>query len=178
MFRSNLSVNITSHASDKRGGADKEGSPAEVRLYKRRWFILGMFMTYAIAAGMQWMQYSIITSVITKYYQVEPYVVEWTTMLHMLAYVLCIFPALLLLDKAVSGYVKSLIVVINIFSRLCSIMMKITTQKKMAHRYLRSYYIAWVNRKIYKNFINPVAVCLCSRLTASKMLQISHGQKT
>lgn len=79
----------------------KENEESKCQLYKYRWLILAIFMVYAVAAGMQWMQYSIITNIVVKFYNVEPYIVEWTTMLHMLAYVVCILPALWMLEKAV-----------------------------------------------------------------------------
>lgn len=95
---SNLHINDANPEEGKK--LTGKGSDIECRLYKMRWGILGIFMIYAIAAGMQWMQYSIITNIVIKFYDVEPYIVEWTTMLHMLAYVLCILPALWMLEKA------------------------------------------------------------------------------
>ncbi|XP_065215548.1 heme transporter FLVCR2-like [Planococcus citri] len=95
---SNLHINDAHPEEGKKlTGAGKD---SECKLYKMRWVILGIFMVYAVAAGMQWMQYSIICNIVVKYYHVERYVVEWTTMLHMLAYVLCILPALWMLEKA------------------------------------------------------------------------------
>lgn len=80
----------------------KTDSEEECQLYKIRWLILTIFMVYTVAAGVQWMQYSIITNIISKYYKVEHYEVEWTTMLHMLAYIVCIVPALWMLESMVS----------------------------------------------------------------------------
>ncbi len=75
----------------------------DTKLYLKRWLILAIFMAYTIAAGVQWMQYSIITNIVMKYYHVEAYLIEWTTMLHMLMYVICILPALWIIEKAVSN---------------------------------------------------------------------------
>lgn len=84
------------------GYSTAKGCESECHLYNRRWAILAIFMIYAVAAGMQWMQYSIITNIVSRFYHVESYVVEWTPMLHMLAYVVCILPALWMLEKMVS----------------------------------------------------------------------------
>ena len=74
-----------------------------IKLSKRRWIILIVFMIYALNAAMQWVQFSIITDLVVKYYHnVTPTDVEWTTTSFMLAYVIFIIPSLYLLDKVVS----------------------------------------------------------------------------
>ena len=74
----------------------------ETQLYSLRWFILAVFMLFAIASGVQWMQYTIIANFVMKFYHVEAYVVEWTSMFFMLSYVIFTFPALWFLEKVVS----------------------------------------------------------------------------
>lgn len=90
----------------------KNGTPEikienEIQLYRTRWLILAIFVVYAIAAGVQWMQYSIIANFVMRFYGVEAYEVEWTTMLHMLTYVIFIFPALWFLEYAVSTRIET-----------------------------------------------------------------------
>lgn len=62
-----------------------------------------VFMIYAINGAIQWVQFSIISDLVVKYYNnVTPTDVEWTTTSFMLAYVIFIIPSLYLLDKVVS----------------------------------------------------------------------------
>lgn len=78
---------------------------SEIQLYRMRWVILAMFMVFAIASGVQWMQYTIIANFVMKFYQVEAYMVEWTSMFFMMSYVLLTFPGLWFLDKTVSIFI-------------------------------------------------------------------------
>lgn len=78
---------------------------SECKLYLRRWFILTIFVFYSMSNAMQWIQYSIISNVITKYYNVSDLAVDWTSMIYMFTYIPLIFPASWLLDKLVIYYI-------------------------------------------------------------------------
>lgn len=84
--------------------ATAESSPelTTYQLYKIRWFLLGLFVAYSASNSMQWIQFSILTDVVTKYYGVSTTWVDWTSMLYMVLYIPFIFPASYLLDKWVS----------------------------------------------------------------------------
>ncbi|XP_065215553.1 uncharacterized MFS-type transporter C09D4.1-like isoform X2 [Planococcus citri] len=70
------------------------------KLSKRRWLIMILFMIYAINGAIQWVQFSIISDLVVKYYNdTSATQVEWTTTCFMLAYVIFIVPSLYLLDK-------------------------------------------------------------------------------
>jgi hypothetical protein len=71
------------------------------RLYKRRWLILLIFVLYSMSNAMQWIQYSIISNIVTRYYAVDSYAISWTSMIYMITYVPLIFPASWFLDKMV-----------------------------------------------------------------------------
>ncbi|XP_070511489.1 choline/ethanolamine transporter flvcr2b isoform X2 [Cardiocondyla obscurior] len=73
--------------------------PQEIRVYKRRWQILILFVVYSASNAMQWIQYSIISNIIMKYYNVSDYTVDMTSMIYMITYIPLIFPASYLLDK-------------------------------------------------------------------------------
>lgn len=79
-----------------------ESQKSEVRLYKRRWLILIIFVFYSMSNAMQWIQYSIISNIVQKYYNVTSFAVDWTSMIYMVTYIPLIFPASWLLDKLVS----------------------------------------------------------------------------
>ena len=37
------------------------------KIYKRRWLMLSIFVSLSVSSGFQWIQFSIITSLLTKY---------------------------------------------------------------------------------------------------------------
>lgn len=74
----------------------------ECRVYSRRWLILFLFVLYSMSNAMQWIQYSIISNIITKFYHVPDLYVDWTSMIYMLSYIALVFPGSWLLDKWVS----------------------------------------------------------------------------
>lgn len=74
-------------------------SPAlETRLYKKRWVIVLLFSSYSLSNAYQWIQYGIISNIMTKFYSVEAFAVDWLSMIYMLTYIPFIFPVTWLLD--------------------------------------------------------------------------------
>ncbi|XP_012535603.1 uncharacterized MFS-type transporter C09D4.1 isoform X2 [Monomorium pharaonis] len=71
----------------------------EIKVYKRRWLILILFVVYSASNAMQWIQYSIITNITRKYYNVSDYTVDMTSMIYMITYIPLIFPASYLLNN-------------------------------------------------------------------------------
>ncbi|XP_063227860.1 uncharacterized MFS-type transporter C09D4.1-like isoform X2 [Bacillus rossius redtenbacheri] len=71
----------------------------EVRVYKRRWIMLALFVLCAANITVHWMQFSIIANIVMKYYNVSSSAVNWTSMVYMAAYVLLVVPASWLMDK-------------------------------------------------------------------------------
>ncbi|XP_018912630.1 choline/ethanolamine transporter flvcr2b isoform X2 [Bemisia tabaci] len=69
------------------------------RVYRIRWLILFLFVLYSMANGMQWIQYSIIADVVTKYYSVSNFAVDLTSVIYMFTYIILIFPGSWALDK-------------------------------------------------------------------------------
>lgn len=64
----------------------------EFKLYPRRWLILAIYLLYSGANSFQWMEYSIITNIITKYYNVSPLTVDWTSIIYMILYPMMVVP--------------------------------------------------------------------------------------
>uniref|UniRef100_A0A8C2Z9L1 Choline/ethanolamine transporter FLVCR1 n=1 Tax=Cyclopterus lumpus TaxID=8103 RepID=A0A8C2Z9L1_CYCLU len=75
------------------------GEAPETRLYRRRFAVLAVFGLYSLVNAFQWIQYSIIANVFTRYYGVSNIMVDWLSMVYMVAYVPLIFPATWLLDR-------------------------------------------------------------------------------
>uniref|UniRef100_A0A6A7FVC5 Choline/ethanolamine transporter FLVCR1 n=1 Tax=Hirondellea gigas TaxID=1518452 RepID=A0A6A7FVC5_9CRUS len=67
--------------------------------YKRRWFILILFIAYSMSNAFQWIEYSIIANIISKYYGVDAAFVDWCSMLYMVTYIPLIFPGSWILQK-------------------------------------------------------------------------------
>ncbi|XP_076632513.1 choline/ethanolamine transporter flvcr2a [Colletes latitarsis] len=73
--------------------------PLEIKVYKKRWIILALFITYTALSTFQWIQYSIITNIISRYYNVSSLAVDWTAMTFMAYYVVLIFPMTYIIDR-------------------------------------------------------------------------------
>uniref|UniRef100_H2Z1Z5 Major facilitator superfamily (MFS) profile domain-containing protein n=1 Tax=Ciona savignyi TaxID=51511 RepID=H2Z1Z5_CIOSA len=70
------------------------------KLYKRRFFILGIFCIYSMSSAFQWIEYAIITDIILKYYKgTSSLAVVWTSMIYMLSYIPLMFVATWMLDN-------------------------------------------------------------------------------
>ncbi|XP_033254476.1 feline leukemia virus subgroup C receptor-related protein 1-like [Drosophila miranda] len=81
------------------GNAPPEG----YKVYARRWAVLILFVLYSASNAMQWIQYTIINNIITRYYGISDKWVDWTSMIYMILYIPLIFPGSWFLDKVVSG---------------------------------------------------------------------------
>ncbi|TNN39198.1 Feline leukemia virus subgroup C receptor-related protein 1 [Liparis tanakae] len=71
----------------------------ETRLYRRRFAVLAVFGLCSLVNAFQWIQYSIIANVFSRYYGVSSLAVDWLSIVYMVAYVPLIFPATWLLDR-------------------------------------------------------------------------------
>ncbi|XP_066999147.2 heme transporter FLVCR2 [Anabrus simplex] len=100
----------TEHLLPAEGGqsdsSDMTGSnqlPARLsglyKVYRRRWLMLAIFTLYSVANAAQWIQYSIISNVIQRYYGVSSYAVDWTSIVYMITFPPFIFPASAFLER-------------------------------------------------------------------------------
>ena len=77
------------------------------KVYKRRWFMLFLFVAYSFSNAYQWIHLNIIGNVIIRFYNEslptdsfqQATAIDWLSMVYMLAYIPLIFPATWLLDK-------------------------------------------------------------------------------
>lgn len=44
------------------------GEKLPMKVYKRRWLMLGLFVLFAASSVYQWIQYSIIANIVTRYW--------------------------------------------------------------------------------------------------------------
>lgn len=63
-----------------------------------------MFVACSMANAVQWIQYSIISDVIIKFYGVSSFAVDFTSIVYMVTYIPLVFPASWILDKMVSTH--------------------------------------------------------------------------
>lgn len=74
----------------------------EIKLYKNRWVVLGVFTLFAACNAVQWLEYSIIANIVVKYYGVTAVTVDWTSIIAMILYPIFLLPASFSIDKIVS----------------------------------------------------------------------------
>ncbi|XP_007245540.3 feline leukemia virus subgroup C receptor-related protein 1 [Astyanax mexicanus] len=76
----------------------ERGEPPTTKLYYRRFAVLTIFSLYSLVNAFQWIQYSIIANIFAQYYGVTNVMIDWLSVVYMVAYVPLIFPATWLLD--------------------------------------------------------------------------------
>lgn len=73
--------------------------PLQPRLYRRRFAVLFIFSLYSLVNAFQWIQYSIITNIFAQFYGVTNVMIDWLSVVYMVAYIPLIFPVTWLLDR-------------------------------------------------------------------------------
>ncbi|XP_069675406.1 choline/ethanolamine transporter flvcr2a-like [Periplaneta americana] len=71
----------------------------QCRQYRRRWFMLLIFVLCSTANAAHWMQYSIIANIMMRYYNVSSISINWTSMIYMACYIPFVFPASWVLQR-------------------------------------------------------------------------------
>ncbi|VDK72555.1 unnamed protein product [Onchocerca ochengi] len=71
----------------------------EIHQYKKRYYILLLFVLLSASNSMQWIEYSVISHIIVQFYSVSYVAVNWTSMIYMLTYIIFVLPASWVLDK-------------------------------------------------------------------------------
>lgn len=115
-------------------------SPMKMKVYKKRWFILFLYILYTAISQFQWVEYAIIGNIAQKYYNVGYSTVNWTAMVFMLVYPIFVVPASYIIDKQVSNYKlnerkEEYTHFILFYSKICLI------QKNLLNFYYKSNYM-------------------------------------
>ncbi|XP_046627484.1 uncharacterized MFS-type transporter C09D4.1-like [Neodiprion virginianus] len=71
----------------------------EVKVFKRRWLQLVLFVLFSSSNSVQWLQYTIITNIVCLYYNVSRFAVASTTVVLMVSYMLLLFPTSYLINR-------------------------------------------------------------------------------
>ncbi|XP_046751771.1 feline leukemia virus subgroup C receptor-related protein 2-like [Diprion similis] len=75
------------------------GSPFKVRVFKRRWLQLFLFVLCGICSSYQSPQFTIISHIISRYYDVSVLAVASTNIMLMVGYSVFLFPGLFLMER-------------------------------------------------------------------------------
>lgn len=59
----------------------------EYKVYKKRFLILLIFSLYSMSSSFQWIQYSIVTTIIAPYYNVSNVSINYTSLAYMIYYI-------------------------------------------------------------------------------------------
>ncbi|XP_046466707.1 uncharacterized MFS-type transporter C09D4.1-like [Neodiprion pinetum] len=70
----------------------------EVKVFKKRWLQLALFFLYSASIHIHVYQYTIISNIICKYYNVSTLAVEWTSIIFMVMYLILIIPCSYLIN--------------------------------------------------------------------------------
>lgn len=73
--------------------------PPVICVTKKRFLILLLFSLYSMSNAFQWIEYAIITNVVSTYYGVSNIAINWTSVIYMALYVPGIIPASWLLNR-------------------------------------------------------------------------------
>ncbi|KAF7284226.1 hypothetical protein GWI33_022378 [Rhynchophorus ferrugineus] len=80
---------------DQEGG----GGADVIKAFKRRWYILAVYVYYSTISCFQWVEYSIVTNIVMRYYNVSSSAVDWTGVMFMIVWPIFVFPSSFLIDK-------------------------------------------------------------------------------
>lgn len=73
-----------------------------VKVYRRRWLLLALFVAVIGLNAAPWLQYCVIEDVTMAYYAVSGTMVQWTSLVFNVTAMLLAFPAAWMLDRYVS----------------------------------------------------------------------------
>lgn len=76
-----------------------QGREDAVRVYRRRWLLLALFVSVIALNALPWLQYCVIEDVAVRYYGVSGTMVEWTSLVFNVTALLLAFPAAWMLDQ-------------------------------------------------------------------------------
>ncbi|XP_003747079.2 uncharacterized protein LOC100901275 [Galendromus occidentalis] len=78
---------------------DDEATSSGIEVYRYRFVVLFLFCCFSMSNAFQWVELSIIQSIVMKYYNVNETAVNWTATVYCATYIPLIFPASWLMGK-------------------------------------------------------------------------------
>ena len=129
-----------------------DNETAEIKVYTKRWFLLGLFMLYTGNVALSWMQFASITNIVARYYNVPRALVEWTSIVNMMARAFLLVPFLFLMDKLVSRCFGILYAAWNLLLKLKADLILHFFTGYQEDSDSRKYFV--LDRVLYKVFIS------------------------
>ncbi|XP_074030379.1 choline/ethanolamine transporter flvcr2a isoform X2 [Leptinotarsa decemlineata] len=83
------------------GMIDEKIQPV-IEVCRKRWVILIIYILCTCLSTAQWIEYSIITNIVMKYYHVSASTVDWTSTTYGVIWPIVVFPASYIIDKMIS----------------------------------------------------------------------------
>ncbi|XP_029163047.1 feline leukemia virus subgroup C receptor-related protein 2-like [Nylanderia fulva] len=101
MEDTNLNEVLTVKSSTKIAKLDVQSDikPIKLKVYKRRWLMLAIYMLYNSTMASQWIEYAIIANIVSRYYRISTLMVDWTSMSFMLLYAVFVIPVQYMSDR-------------------------------------------------------------------------------
>ncbi|CAH0552805.1 unnamed protein product [Brassicogethes aeneus] len=100
-----------------------KNSEVKLKVYRKRWIILLIYVLYSSLNAFQWMEYCIIENVVKKYYLISSVEVDWTSIIYMALYPILVIPASYIIDRfglrtaaIIGGFGTAIGVIVKIFS--------------------------------------------------------------
>lgn len=119
-----MMVNENGLPSEK-NNLDPENTQPVIKVTRKRWIILIIYILYATLSSLQWIQYSIISNIMERYYNISTSSVDWTSLIYMIMWPNMVFPASYIIDKTVCRFFICKKIFFGIDFYLCIIWRKI-----------------------------------------------------
>ncbi|XP_030768260.1 uncharacterized MFS-type transporter C09D4.1-like [Sitophilus oryzae] len=71
----------------------------QIKVYKYRWIVLGLYVLVCMISFLQTLEFSIIANIIIKYYKVGEFLVDLTCVIFFIAYIIFFYPISYLIEK-------------------------------------------------------------------------------
>ncbi|PSN46609.1 putative MFS-type transporter C09D4.1, partial [Blattella germanica] len=94
-----VSREVSSNFEDQTIEYQTSNGGIDCKIYKRRWIMLALYLSFSFVSCIQWIQYAIINNLVMKYYNVSSVAVDWTSIIFMGGFIPFIFPAMYILEK-------------------------------------------------------------------------------
>ncbi|XP_023247835.1 uncharacterized MFS-type transporter C09D4.1-like, partial [Copidosoma floridanum] len=95
----NSSASVIEVSPEIPNESEAQADPVEIKVYKKRWFILLQFTLLATGNKFQYLQYTIIQSIVTRYYDVSTLAVQSTVIVFNLSVPIMIYPCTLIMNR-------------------------------------------------------------------------------
>ncbi|CAL1262771.1 unnamed protein product [Larinioides sclopetarius] len=87
------------HGDEEKAVKKRSSSVHEIKLYKKRYLMLFLFALCSMMNGFPSFQYTVVANIVGCYYDVSLSAVNWTCDIHMVVFLVLVFPIMYFIDK-------------------------------------------------------------------------------